>query len=71
LSEIERLYGADTVRRLESIGIIENGLSLTGETWKITDYGRRKANLNRKSSINEQCSGFINRHILGFSLRND
>ncbi len=71
LTVLEEKYGVDSVRRLESIGAIENGLSLGGETWKVTEYAKRKANLSKKVTFNERCSGFINRHILGFDLRTD
>jgi len=68
LSDIEGLYGVNEVRKLESIGIIENGLSKEGETWKITDYRIRQKSANKRGTLFDLISGFVNRRILCFNF---
>lgn len=48
--ELEKEIGEEAVRRLESMGYIENALNSKGSTWRITERAIRRARSIYRSS---------------------
>jgi hypothetical protein len=50
IEELEMAIGKEGVRGLEIMGYIRNGFNEEGDTWKVTERGRERAELMFKPS---------------------
>ena len=69
LSALEENLSPEEVRRLETLGYIETGISPKGPTWRLTDKGKRmRRNLKSETSFFTRVGDFFFRHILHYCV---
>lgn len=67
MSELKSAISASEVRKLESLGYLENAISPQGETWRLSKKGKESRDLLLgKRSWFDRVSDFFYRHMLGF-----